>query len=130
MFAEYMAKNVQADDSNIYELMLHLGSIIYVSNIKELEQRILRKENATEFNSAKNKAAISILKYRELIQKFTVDKMAFFFDDKIYSKLFEIYAKSVLSGKFQMPEVMNKHAEVYREAFRELINSKRVPKSE
>jgi hypothetical protein len=107
--------------------MVRLGSI-YSCNIKKLETVIYRKESTKTKLNAKNKVAIAILKYRELIQKFNLEKMATFFDDHLYFKLFEIYAKSMLEGKFPMPDIMKRNLEVYQATFKKMITPIVAPK--
>lgn len=123
LFAEYMAKSFQENPS-VQDLMIHIGSIIYPSNVQQLEQKIFGKQHKYPSNKAMCKAALSILKYREMIQKFNLDKLTDFFEDPIYRKLFHVYATSIQSGKFEMPRVMQKNKQTYLKTLEELLCDK------
>lgn len=123
LFAEYMSKSFQ-ENPKVQDLMIHIGSIIYPSNVQELEQKIFGKDTKYASNKATCKVALSILKYREMIQKFNLDKLTDFFEDPIYSRLFHIYATSIQSGKFEMPRVMQKNKQAYLKTLEDLISAK------
>lgn len=118
LFTEYVHKLIGGTDIKIQDLMLHIGSIICPSNIQQLEQKIFVKGDSKGQEKARWKVALSILRYREMIQKFNLDKMKNFFKDPIYSRLFRVYSHAILSGRFQMPEIMQKNKCVYTETFR------------
>jgi hypothetical protein len=122
-FAAYMTQSMKGKQIQLHDMMLHVGSIIYPSNVQQLEERIFSQGPKKEQGKARFKAALSILKYREIVEKFNIEKMKAFLKDPIYQDLFKIYSSAVLSGKFQMTEVMQKNTDVYKEAFKEIYES-------
>lgn len=129
LFSEYLIQSFKISDVKTKDLMIHIGSIIYPANINQLEQKLSTLSSDNGSKKAQWKVALSILKYREVIQKFNLNRMTDFFMDHIYGHLFNIYSMSIMSGRFEMPEVMQKNKELYLKTFEGItkdINSART----
>lgn len=122
MFAIYLNDTFKLKNVNLIDLMIHIGSIIYPSNLQKLEQKLANLKSSSETQKAKCQVALSILKFREITQKFNMEKMNDFLGDHINKCLFKIYLVAMQSGRYELPDVMQKNKEIYLKAF-ESINA-------
>lgn len=122
MFAMYINDTFKLQNVNLVDLMIHIGSIIYPSNLQKLEQKLTNLKSSPESQKAKCQVALSILKFREITQKFNMEKMNDFLGDHINKCLFKIYLVAMQSGRYELPDIMQKNKEIYLKAF-ESINA-------
>lgn len=116
LFCEGLLKTPTMQGVSLNELMLCIGSIIYPSKMVQLKKKVADGEEEPN-SEAKQRVFDSIIKFRDLITKFSLKKLVDLLKGQTYGKLFDVYHLAIKTGKISKPETMISHDDVYMNAF-------------
>lgn len=122
LFCQGISKTPGMENLSLPTLMIAIGSIIYPSKMVQLKKKISTDGKSDPVAEAKQKVFDSIIKFRELITKFSLRKLVNLIKDETYSCIFEFYHLALKSGKVEIPDTMKSNFEVYSNAF-EMLRS-------